>query len=119
MKIGFALKIQDKVKQIVVKLVDDMMVHFMRDIPGFTCEFSEAGRTFRASQVAGGCRLNGNGERISPVPHFSSKAGHVITEKKVDQVNKPPGCYLRQEVKAIFKLSRQLIKYYFFLLRLI
>jgi hypothetical protein len=42
MKIGFSLKIKDQVKQVRVKLVDDLMVHFKRDPPGITCELSEA-----------------------------------------------------------------------------
>jgi hypothetical protein len=107
MKIGFALKIQDQVKQVRMKLIDNLIVQLKGNIPSVTAEIPEAGRAFGASQVAGGCRLNGNSERISLVPHFTCKAAQVITGKKFYQVDQSPGCHPLQEAKAVTDLSRQ------------
>lgn len=79
MKVGFPLKIQEQVKQIRVKLADNLAVHFNGNIPGTAGEFPKAGWAFRASQVAGSCRLNRNSEWIAPMPHLTCKAAEVIT----------------------------------------
>ena len=52
MKIGLSLEVQDQVKQVRIKLVDDVVVHFRRNLPRVARELPEARRALRAPEVA-------------------------------------------------------------------
>ena len=99
-KIRFSLEAEGKIKKSGRKVIDGLFIESHIDRTPLTGEIILSARAFRAAEVAGVGRFNGDSCRVSPVDRFADDPGEDIAGYDLTQVEQPSGVQMRDNYQV-------------------
>ena len=89
MQVWLALEIKDKVKQVSMELIDDVLIQFQGYLAGVAGKFPQSGRALRAAKVARSGRLDRDGERVAAMTDDSPITAGIVAQIYPGNIGNP------------------------------